>query len=147
MLKLKGRRTADCVVGGFRANADGGIASLLLGLYNEKGMLDHVGFTSALPAGDRASLRARLDKYVGPPGFSGKAPGGPSRWTRDRSSSWTALRPELVVEVEYDQITARRFRHGTKLVRWRPDKAPSQCTMDQLRPALEPAEMKRLMAS
>lgn len=133
MLKVKRLRTADCVVGGFRYAARGGeVGSLLLGLYNAEGKLDHVGFTSAIPAEERADLTRRLEAMVEPPGFTGNAPGGPSRWSTERSGEWQPLRPELVVEVRYDHVTGRRFRHGTKFLRWRPDKAPEQCRMDQL---------------
>lgn len=133
MLKIKCLRSADCVVGGFRYAAKAReVASLLLGLYAEDGKLHHVGFTSAIPAGEKAELTRRLEAMIEAPGFSGSAPGGPSRWSSDRSGDWQPLRPELVVEVRYDHVTGRRFRHGTKLLRWRPDKAPEQCRMDQL---------------
>ena len=133
MLKVKQMRTADCVVGGFRYAAKGGlVGSLLLGLYDEAGRLDHVGFTSAIPADERAALTRKLEAMVEPPGFTGRAPGGPSRWSTERSTEWEPLRPELVIEVRYDHFTAGRFRHGTKLLRWRPDKAPRQCKMKQV---------------
>ncbi|HTU12045.1 MAG TPA: ATP-dependent DNA ligase [Allosphingosinicella sp.] len=133
MLKVKPVRTADCVVGGFRyAAKERVVGSLLLGLYKSDGLLDHVGFTSALPLAERRVLTPRLEKLVAPPGFTGDAPGGRSRWSTDRSAAWQPLRPELVVEVGYDQVTAGRFRHGTRFVRWRPDKAPAQCTTEQL---------------
>ncbi len=142
MVKVKQRRTADCVVGGFRYATDSKVVgSLLLGLYDEAGRLDHVGFTSALSSEERGPLTTRLEALAGAPGFTGKAPGGPSRWSTDRSADWQPLRPELVVEVGYDQVTACRFRHGTSLVRWRPDKAPRQCRMDQLARELAPAEL------
>jgi ATP-dependent DNA ligase len=142
MLKVKQRRSADCVVGGFRyASGSTEIGSLLLGLYDEAGLLDHVGFTSAIPAEERTSLKPRLEALIESPGFSGKAPGGPSRWSTDRSADWHPLRPELVVEVRYDQVTGDRFRHGTRFLRWRPDKSPRQCTMDQLEHELRPAEL------
>ena len=142
MLKVKQLRTADCVVGGFRYAAKGGVVgSLLLGLYDEEGRLDHVGFTSAIPAEERVPLTRRLEKLIEPPGFTGNAPGGPSRWSTDRSADWQPLRPELVAEVRYDHITGNRFRHGTKLLRWRPDKAPEQCGMDQLEPEAAPAAL------
>jgi ATP-dependent DNA ligase len=126
MIKVKCRRTADCVIGGFRYLERERLAgSLLLGL-------DHAGFTSAISADNRAALTKKLERLIEPPGFSGKAPGGPSRWATERSTEWEPLRPVLVVEVEYDHVTDRRFRHGTKLLRWRPDKAPRQCTFEQL---------------
>ena len=80
-------------------------------------------------------------KLVEAPGFTGNAPGGPSRWNTERTTQWQPLKPKLVVEVRYDQVTGRRFRHGTALLRWRPDKAPAQCTMDQLVHELRPAEL------
>ncbi|MBW3559076.1 MAG: ATP-dependent DNA ligase [Proteobacteria bacterium] len=145
MLKVKRLRTADCVVGGFRyAQASREVGSLLLGLYDEEGRLHHVGFTSAITAAERPALTARLEALVEPPGFTGSAPDKPSRWNRDRPSQWVPLRPELVVEVRYDHVTGDRFRHGTKLVRWRPDKAPRQCTFDQLAQAAAPAVVAAL---
>lgn len=134
MLKIKTIRTADCVVGGFRYAAGTElVGSLLLGLYDPAGKLDHVGFTSTIKHAERPALTARLLKLKGE-GFTGDAPGGPSRWSTERTGEWVPLRPELVVEVRYDQVTGDRFRHGTRLVRWRPDKAPGQCTFDQIRP-------------
>ena len=145
MLKVKQHRTADCVVGGFRRAKSGPqVASLLLGLHDDAGRLNHVGFTSALADEDRGALTARLEALIEPPGFTGKAPGGPSRWTAGRESEWFPLRPELVVEVSYDQVTGDRFRHGTGLVRWRPDKAPGQCRMEQLVHELRPSELADL---
>jgi ATP-dependent DNA ligase len=133
MLKVKRMRTADCVVGGFRyEQGSREVGSLLLGLYNKDGKLDHVGFTSSIADSDRKALTKLLEALVEPPGFSGNAPGGPSRWSTERTGEWEPLRPELVVEIRYDHTTADRFRHGTKLIRWRPDKAPEQCTFDQL---------------
>ena len=133
MVKVKQQRTADCVVGGFRyAEKQKEVGSLLLGLYDDAGLLHHVGFTSAIKADDRPALTEMLEKLIEPPGFTGNAPGGPSRWATERTTEWQPLRPEIVVEVLYDQVTAGRFRHGTKLLRRRPDKAPRQCTMDQL---------------
>lgn len=146
MLKVKQHRSADCVVGGFRrAAGSDAIGSLLLGLYDDAGLLNHVGFTSALGASERAALKPRLEALIEPPGFTGKAPGGPSRWSTDRSADWQPLRPELVVEVRYDQVTGSRFRHGTKFLRWRPDKAPEQCGMDQLEHELRPAELAAML--
>lgn len=133
MLKVKRIRTADCVVGGFRyAGASRVVGSLLLGLYDEAGRLDHIGFTSTITEAERPALTRKVEALQGE-GFTGEAPGGPSRWSTGRSSQWIGLRPELVVEVRYDQVTGRRFRHGATLVRWRPDKSPRQCTYDQLR--------------
>lgn len=133
MIKVKRLRTADCVVGGFRyLERERLVGSLLLGLYNAKGKLDHVGFTSAIANEHRAELTSRLESLIEPPGFTGKTPGGPSRWATDKSTEWEPLKPALVVEVQYDHVTGNRFRHGTKLVRWRPDKSPAQCTFEQL---------------
>jgi len=145
MIKVKQQRTADCVVGGFRyAEKKREVGSLLLGLYNEQGLLDHVGFTSAIPAKERPALTKELELLIEPPGFTGSAPGGPSRWNTERSMAWEPLNPELVVEVRYDQVTGRRFRHGTGFLRWRPDKDPNQCTFEQLAPELRPSELKEL---
>jgi ATP-dependent DNA ligase len=142
MVKVKRLRTADCVVGGFRYEQDSRkVGSLLLGLYDEAGKLDHVGFTSGLADADKPALTTRLEVLIEGPGFTGKAPGGPSRWATERSTDWQPLRPELVVEVRYDHVTGDRFRHGTKLVRWRPDKAPRQCTFEQLQREACPARL------
>jgi ATP-dependent DNA ligase len=147
MVKVKQLRTADCVVGGFRyAEKKQEVGSLLLGLYDEKGRLNHVGFTSAIPAKERPELTKTLEALIEPPGFTGNAPGGPSRWNTERTGQWEPLKPKLVVEVRYDQVTGRRFRHGTALLRWRPDKAPRQCTFEQLAPELKPSEIKELFA-
>jgi len=146
MIKVKQRRTADCVVGGFRyGSKHREVGSLLLGLYNDAGLLDHVGYTSSIAAADRAEWTQQLEALIAPPGFTGNAPGGASRWATARSAEWQPLRSELVVEVLYDQVTAGRFRHGTKLLRRRPDKAPRQCTMEQLAPPLTPAQLKQLL--
>ena len=134
MVKVKRRRTADCVVGGFRYAQDSTeIGSLLLGLYDEAGKLDHVGFAASFTAAERAALKAVVEPLRGGSGFTGRAPGGPSRWSTERSTEWEPLKPELVCEVRYDHFSGGRFRHGTKLLRWRPDKGPTQCTFDQLR--------------
>ena len=147
MIKVKQQRTADCVVGGFRyAEKKKEVGSLLLGLYDDKGLLDHVGFTSAIPAKDRPALTEKLESLIEPPGFTASAPGGPSRWNTERTTQWQPLRPLLVAEVRYDQVTGRRFRHGTGFLRWRPDKAPKDCTFDQLKPELRPSELAELFA-
>lgn len=136
MQKVKRYRSADCVVGGFRYHSRGaGIGSLLLGLYDEAGLLHHVGFCSGLSTKERRELEPQLKKLIRPPGFTGRSPGGPSRWSTERSAQWEPLEPKLVVEVSYDHVTGERFRHGTRLLRWRPDKAPTQCRMDQIRQA------------
>jgi len=161
MVKIKRIRTADCVVGGFRwargARSSSGeasdskansktadsrkrptdeVGSLLLGLYNKNGELDHIGFSASFTREERRKLKSILKPLMGGAGFSGKAPGGPSRWTRDaRDTEWFPLKPKLVGEFQYDHFSGGRFRHGTKFLRWRPEKKPEQCTMEQIRPA------------
>jgi ATP-dependent DNA ligase len=133
-VKVKQFRTADCVVGGFRyATAKRVIGSLLLGLYGDDGLLHHVGFISGFKAPERAGLTEKFKPLRKPPGFTGNAPGGPSRWSTERSGQWEPVSPEVVVEVAYDHFTGGRFRHGTRFLRWRPDKQARQCTMDQIR--------------
>jgi ATP-dependent DNA ligase len=133
MVKIKRIRTADCVVGGFRyASRGGALGSLLLGLYDERGQLDHCGFTSSFTAAERAAVAEKVLPLAGGRGFTGRAPGGPSRWSTERSGEWEPLDPVLVCEVRYDHFSGGRFRHGTKFLRWRPDKAPRQCTFDQV---------------
>lgn len=145
MVKVKRARTADCVVGGFRYASSGGeIGSLLLGLYNEEGKLDHVGFAASFTERERKELKPIVEQLIGPPGFTGRAPGGPSRWSRDRPTEWTPLRPELVCEVRYDHFSGGRFRHGTKLLRFRPDKTPEKCTTAQLRPVASAAALESM---
>jgi ATP-dependent DNA ligase len=135
MIKVKRLRTADCVVAGFRyLSSRPEVGSLLLGLYNAQGLLDHVGFTSTIANDERPALTRKLRALQASPGFTGKAPGGPSRWSTERSGEWEPLRPELVVEVRFDHVTGDRFRHGTKLLRFRPDKPPRQCSIDQIAP-------------
>jgi ATP-dependent DNA ligase len=136
-VKVKRARTADCVVGGFRyaKNSTTQVGSLLLGLYDKTGALDYIGFCSAFSTDERRALLTRLRPHLGEPGFTGGAPGdAPSRWTRDleRDRSYVKLKHDLVLEVAFDQVTGGRIRHGTKPVRWRPDKPPHQCTLDQL---------------
>jgi ATP-dependent DNA ligase len=134
MQKIKNVRSADCVVGGFRYNEGKKVVgSLLLGLYDDAGLLHHVGFTSALKNSEKPELTAKLEKLIAEPGFTGDKPGGPSRWSTKRSAEWKPLKPKLVVEIQYDHFSGGRFRHGTTLLRWRPDKSPKQCTIDQLR--------------
>ncbi|MGH9636407.1 MAG: hypothetical protein ACRD72_16375, partial [Candidatus Angelobacter sp.] len=164
MVKIKRIRTADCVVGGFRwarakssaaegkeskassKSADSSkrpteeVGSLLLGLYNKNGELDHIGFSSSFTREERKKLKPILQPLMGGEGFSGKAPGGPSRWTRDaRDTEWFPLKPKLVGEFQYDHFSGGRFRHGTKFLRWRPEKKPEQCTMEQIRPGKKAA--------
>jgi len=134
MVKVKNYRSADCVVGGFRYGTDSKlVGSLLLGLYDRAGLLHHVGFTSSIARAEKPALTAKIEKLKGGAGFPGNPPGGPSRWSTERSAEWVPLKPKLVVEVCYDHFSGERFRHGTRLMRWRPDKAPEQCTMDQVR--------------
>jgi ATP-dependent DNA ligase len=138
MQKIKKFRSADCVVGGFRyaSSKVGGknvVGSLLLGLYDDAGLLHHVGFTSAIKREEKPALTEKLERLIGKPGFTGNAPGGPSRWSTERSAQWCPLKPKLVIEICYDHFSGERFRHGTSILRWRPDKAPKQCTFDQLK--------------
>jgi ATP-dependent DNA ligase len=147
MQKIKKFRSADCVVGGFRyaTNKIEGqkvVGSLLLGLYDDEGLLHHVGFTSALKQEEKPALTAKLEPLIAQPGFTGNAPGGPSRWSTDRSAQWCPLKSKLVIEVCYDHFSGERFRHGTSILRWRPDKAPRQCTFEQLKQrAADPMKM------
>jgi ATP-dependent DNA ligase len=144
MQKIKNFRSADCVVGGFRYNeGKKTVGSLLLGLYDDRGLLNHIGFTSSLKSEEKKALTRKLEKLIAPPGFTGDKPGGPSRWSTKRSAQWQPLKPKLVVEVCYDHFSGGRFRHGTSLLRWRPDKTPRQCTMDQLRQ--KKADLMRLL--
>jgi ATP-dependent DNA ligase len=138
MQKIKKYRSADCVIGGFRyaekRQAGRTVAgSVLLGLYDADGLLHHVGFSSAIKAKDKLALTDKLEKISGKRSFTGTTPGGPSRWSTKRSSEWTPVKPKYVVEVSYDHFTGGRFRHGTSILRWRPDKRPDQCTMDQIK--------------
>jgi ATP-dependent DNA ligase len=145
MQKIKNYRSADCVVGGFRYNEGKPVVgSLLLGLYDDNGRLNHVGFTSTIKATDKPALTKKLETLVAPPGFTGNAPGGPSRWSTKRSGEWQPLKPKLVIEVCYDHFSGDRFRHGTRLMRWRPDKAPRQCTLDQVKQ--KRADLMKLLA-
>jgi ATP-dependent DNA ligase len=132
VVKIKRVYTADCVVGGFRLSKDGKtVASLLLGLYDDEGLLHLVGFVGAMNAAERKRAAELLDPIVGEPGFTGARPGGVSRWG-SRDSAWYPVKSQVVVEVQFDHVTGSRFRHGARFVRWRPDKSPSQCTMSQL---------------
>lgn len=135
VVKIKAIRSADCIVGGYRLTDKATLGSLLLGLYDKQGRLDYVGFTSGYSATEKRALLERLRPLHADAtaSFDGRAPGGPSRWNRGKSTEWQPLRPELVLEVSFDQVTADRFRHGTRPLRWRPDKAPRTCTLDQIR--------------
>ena len=144
MVKVKNMRTAECVVGGFRygSKATQTLGSLLLGLYDDAGLLHHVGFCSTLTEAERVALTPKIEKLKKSAakggGFTGKAPGGPSRWSTERTGEWEPLDPKLVVEVRYDHFSAGRFRHGTKFLRWRPDKTPRACRMEQVKTAGPP---------
>ena len=132
-VKVKHIRTADCVVGGFRyATGKRTIGSLLLGLYADDDLLHHVGFISGFKAAERGALTEKFERLRKAPGFTGNAPGGPSRWSTERTGEWEPVEPKIVVEVAYDHFTGGRFRHGTRFLRWRPDKDPLQCTLDQV---------------
>jgi ATP-dependent DNA ligase len=134
MQKVKRMRTADCVVGGFRYASKGKVVgSLLLGLYDDEGLLHHVGFTSSFNESEKKELTEKLEPLIAPPGFTGNRPGGPSRWSTKKTAEWEPLKTKLVVEIQYDHFTGGRFRHGTRLLRWRPDKKPKACTIDQVR--------------
>ena len=134
MVKVKRLRTVDCVIGGFRYATEGKlVGSLLLGLYDDEGLLHHVGFTSGIKAAEKPQLTKKLEALIKQPGFTGRAPGGPSRWSTDRSAEWKPLATKLVAEVQYDHFTGGRFRHGTKFLRWRPDKKPAQCRFEQVK--------------
>lgn len=135
MIKIKHRRTVDCVVGGFREHKDGGkIGSLLLGLYDDNGELHFIGHCSGFPDADRVEIFQRFKELAADDSFGveARAPGGQSRWSADKDLSWTPVQAGVVVEVSYDQLEGDRFRHATRFHRWRPDKEPHQCTMDQL---------------
>ncbi|MDR6303320.1 ATP-dependent DNA ligase [Nitrobacter vulgaris] len=147
MQKIKCYRSADCVIGGFRygEKLQGGrkvVGSILLGLYDDEGLLHHVGFSSGIKAKDKPALTDRLEATGTDRSFTGNAPGGPSRWSTKRSSEWQPLKPKYVVEISYDHFTGGRFRHGTSILRWRPDKKPRQCTFEQLNQKSD----RRLMA-
>ena len=150
MFKIKHARTADCVVAGFRWHKDGAgrrVGSLLLGLYDQGKRLHHVGVASAFTTKMREELVSFLEpfrkdalkdhpwkEWARQDGatFSGRMPGGHSRWSAGKDLSWEALRPELVCEVKYDHMQGDRFRHAAIFQRWRPDKRPSDCRYDQL---------------
>ncbi len=134
MQNVKRMRTADCVVGGFRYASKGNVVgSLLLGLYDEEGSLHHVGYTSSFNQEEKKELTEKLEPLIAPPGFTGNRPGGPSRWSTKKTAEWEPLKTKLVVEVQYDHFTGGRFRHGTRFLRWRPEKKPKACTVDQVK--------------
>jgi ATP-dependent DNA ligase len=134
MQKVKRMRTADCVVGGFRYASKGKVVgSLLLGLYDEAGALHHVGYTSSFSEAEKKELTKQLEPLIKPPGFTGNKPGGPSRWSTKKTSEWEPLATKLVAEVQFDHFTGGRFRHGTRFLRWRPDKKHKQCNLEQVK--------------
>ena len=139
-VKVKQHRTCDCVVGGYRLSKSGdGVGSLLLGLYDSSKVLHYVGHTSSFKAAERRDLLGRLHELEGGSSFGhGRAPGGPSRWTGGRDTSWVPLEPKLVCEVGFDRMLGHRFRHATTFLRWRPDRKPQSCTFDQLPDFLRP---------
>jgi ATP-dependent DNA ligase len=133
MQKVKRMRTADCVVGGFRYASKGRVVgSLLLGLYDANGLLHHIGYTSSFNEAEKKELTKKLEPLIAEPGFTGNKPGGPSRWSTKKTSEWEPLQTKLVVEVQYDHFSGGRFRHGTRFLRWRPDKKPKKCGLDQV---------------
>jgi ATP-dependent DNA ligase len=141
VVKVKHHRTADCVIVGFRWSdkVEGQISTLLLGLYDDKGNLDFVGHASGFPAAVRKQLHELLPPLQEPGYISGeRVPGGQSRWTRGKELDWNPVRPELVCEVRYDKLERNRFRHGTRFLRFRPDKNPDQCTWREVRPPRKP---------
>jgi ATP-dependent DNA ligase len=147
MFKRKVQRTADCIVGGFRYDKTGRkVASLLLGLYDEAGLLHHVGYSSSFSQQQRVELADELEPLKGKSAFTGSAPGAASRWSKPGTSrEWIALEPTRIAEVAYDQVTGDRFRHGTTFLRWRPDKKPAQCTFDQLTAELRPEQLEQIL--
>ncbi|SDO23648.1 ATP-dependent DNA ligase [Actinacidiphila guanduensis] len=147
MVKVKHERTADCVVAGLRPHKSGPVlGSLLLGLHDANGRLQHVGVCASFPMARRKALMEelaplRMESVAGHPWqdwaseeaqAAGRLPGGPSRWTGKKDLSWVPLRPERVVEVAYDHMQGDRFRHTAQFRRWRPDRDPSSCTYAQL---------------
>jgi ATP-dependent DNA ligase len=152
MQKIKKFRSADCVIGGFRYAEKRQasrrlVGSILLGLYDAGGLLHHVGFSSGIKAKDKAALTDKLEDVAQKHSFTGTAPGGPSRWSTKRSSEWTPVKPKYVIEVSYDHFTGGRFRHGTSILRWRPDKRPDQCTMDQVKQKAVRRRMSNILAN
>ena len=161
MLKIKHARTADCVVAGFRWHKSGGdaVGSLLLGLYDDRGVLQHVGVTSAFTMAARKALAAELAplreraldghpwrEWAGDTAAASRMPGGQSRWSGGKDLSWEPLRLERVCEVKYDHLQGDRFRHATIFQRWRPDKSPSDCTYAQLE-VTAPYELARVFGA
>lgn len=149
MQKIKRYRSADCVIGGFRygENVQSGrrvVGSILLGLYDADGLLHHVGFSSGIKGKDKPALTDKLEAIKHDRSFTGNAPGGPSRWSTKRSAEWQPVKPKYVVEVSYDHFTGGRFRHGTSILRWRPDKKPAQCDFEQIRQRIDRTLLSKL---
>jgi ATP-dependent DNA ligase len=149
MEKIKLYRSADCIIGGFRygENVQAGqkvVGSILLGLYDADGLLHHVGFSSGIKAKDKPALTDKLKAIGQDRSFTGNAPGSPSRWSTKRSSEWQPVKPKYVVEVSYDHFTGGRFRHGTSILRWRPDKKPAQCTFEQVHQKIDQTLLSKL---
>lgn len=150
MVKVKHGRTADCVVGGYReGKTEGTVGALLLGLYDEQGVLHHVGHTSSFTAKQKKALFEQLQPLKGGVSFGqGRTPDAPSRWSkakgREDAKPWVHLRPELVCEVRYDYTQGPRFRHATTFQRWRTDKRPADCTWSQLLPP-NPFSLQRIV--
>ncbi|MGH7861676.1 MAG: ATP-dependent DNA ligase [Candidatus Dormibacteraceae bacterium] len=139
-VKIKHERTADCVVIGYRLSvAQDGVASILLGLYDQEGRMQFVGHTSGLDSVARHALLGQLKALEAPRDPEmGRSPGAPSRWSQDRSADWVSVRADLVCEVSFDKLqSGERFRHAARLIRWRPDRDPKSCTFDQIRPPSE----------
>jgi ATP-dependent DNA ligase len=135
MIKIKHRRSVDCVVGGYRIHKDGGkIGSILLGLYNDDGELHFIGHCSGFSNADRVEILNLLEEIRSEDSFGEEVrrPGADSRWSSGKDLSWIPVTPGVVAEVSYDQLTGARFRHATRFERWRPDKDAAECTMDQL---------------
>ncbi|MHB8872496.1 MAG: ATP-dependent DNA ligase [Myxococcaceae bacterium] len=146
MVKVKHERTSDCVVGGYREGKNGGVGSLLLGLYDEHGVLQHVGSTSTFKPKERRELLERLEPLRGGESFGeGRTPGEPSRWSTGKDMTWVPVEPTLVCEVRYDYLQGARFRHGTTFLRWRPDRDPRSCTFEQLAPP-KPFKLEEVIA-
>ncbi|MFZ5441489.1 MAG: ATP-dependent DNA ligase [Myxococcota bacterium] len=148
MVKVKHGRTVDCVVGGYReGKTPGTVGSLLLGLYDEQGVLQHVGHTSSFTAKEKRALRERLEPLRGGKSFGeGRTPDAPSRWNKGKEApAWIAVEPRLVCEVRYDYLQGPRFRHASTFLRWREDKAPKDCLTSQLLPP-NPFSLAKIVA-
>lgn len=148
MVKVKHGRTVDCVVGGYRAGkTEGTVGSLLLGLYDEQGVFQHVGHTSSFTAKEKRALREKLAPLEGGTSFGeGRTPDAPSRWSKGKETTpWVPVQPKLVCEVRYDYLQGPRFRHASTFLRWREDKAPKDCLTSQLLPP-NPFSLAKIVA-